>query len=118
MRLKPCHILLPDTVLELRIPGTLPIPMQDLADLRLFMQAMLNRAGVGNLRYGAPASRKKYMRRLALELAAYRKTGNGEHLFNIAVYAWLETVAPQHKHQHFNMAAESVTRGKLGGNIA
>ncbi len=82
------------------------------------MQAMLNRAGVGNLRYGSPATRKRYMTRLGKELRAYRKTGNAEHLFNIGVYAWLETVTPQHLHQFFDMTAESATRGEMGGHIA
>lgn len=117
-RITPYSLQAPDVVLELKLPGTLPIPLEELADLRAFMQAMLYRAGVGNLRYGSPATRKKYLTRLFKELRAYRKTGNAEHLFNVAVYAWLETMTPEHPNQHFSMAAESATRAEMGGAIA
>lgn len=116
-RLKPFSVTAPETVLEIKLPGTVPIPMEDLADLRRFLQAMVYRAGVGNLRYGSPATRKKYLTRMSKELKAYKATGNAESLFNLAVYAWLETVTPEHRNQHFNMAAESVTRGTMGGAL-
>lgn len=112
------HAQLPATVLELRAPGTMPIPLDELVDLRHFLQEVLNRACIGHQRYGSPAARKKYMKRLQMELADYIKTGNAERLFNIAVYAWLETMAPQHPEQHYNLTAESATRAELGGNIA
>lgn len=117
-RLKPYRLEAGETILELKLPGTLPISMDDLVDLRAFLQCVVNRAGVGNVRYGEAATRKKYLTRMRKELRAYAKTGNGENLFNVAVYAWLETLRPQHRHFHFNMNAESVTRGEMGGNIA
>lgn len=116
-RIRPYHFQMPETILELKLPGTLPIPFQDLVEFRAFMQQCLNRAGVGNLRYGPPAVRKKYMTRIRKEFRAYTKTGNAEHLFNIAVYCWLETVQPQHRNQHWDDTAESATRGEMGGNI-
>lgn len=116
-RLTPYNLMAPETVLEIKLPGTLPIPMQDLVELRAFLQAMLFRAGVGHVRYGSPATQKKYLTRLSKELKAYKETGNAESLFNIAVYAWLESFAPEHKNQHWDMAAESVTRGTMGGAL-
>jgi len=58
------------------------------------------------------------MTRLSKELKAYRKDGNIEQLLNIAVYAFLESVAPENPKIHWNAAADSVTRGEMGGEIA
>ena len=104
--------------LEINIVDSISLPPDELADFRAFLQSMANRVCVGNLRYGTPAARKRYMTRLSKELKAYRKTGNAESLFNVAVYAWLETVAPEHRNQHWDEAADSVTRGEMRGNIA
>ena len=108
----------PPITLELKLSSQLPITPEELAELRAFMQSMLYRAGVGNVRYGPPAARKRYLTRMRKELAAYTKTGNAEHLFNIAVYCWLETMAPQHPKQHWDAAVESATRAEMGGHIA
>lgn len=56
------------------------------------------------------------MKRMTIEFQEYRRTGNGEHLFNIANYCILESVAPQNKKYHLNTLVDSVTRGKMGGN--
>lgn len=117
-RLKPYRLEAGQTIMELAMPGTLPISMDDLVDLRAFLQAVVRRAGVGNLRYGEAATRKQYLTRMKKELRAYTKTGNGEHLFNVAAYAWLETLRPQHRAFHLNALAESVTRKEMGGNLA
>lgn len=80
-----------------------------------FLQQMANRRAVGALRYGdIPQRKKKYMDRLEIELEEYRKTGNHEQLLNIAVYAFLESYAPQNGKYHFNPAVDSVTRGTMG----
>lgn len=77
-----------------------------------FIQRMANRIAVGEIRYGKPDAKKKYLTRLKLELKEYNRTGNGEHLFNIANYCYLESVAPEHKNYHEQTNIESVTRGK------
>jgi hypothetical protein len=74
---------------------------------------MANRILQGFCRYGNPHKDKKYLTRLSLELKAYKKTGNAEHLFNIANYASLEYYAPENKKFHFNEFASSATRGKI-----
>ncbi len=79
-----------------------------------FFQRMANRLLVGQLRYGEPVARQKYFERLKLEVKAYQKTGNAEHLINIANYSCLEEIAPCHPKFHFNSEVESVTRKKFG----
>lgn len=86
--------------------------------MRSFMQAQVNRIVVGELRYGAPNRRKKYLTRSRLELRQYSLTGNIEHLLNAANYCFLETYAPQNPKCFFDPAAASATRDHLGGNIA
>ncbi len=54
------------------------------------------------------------MTRLGLELRAYRRSGNREHLLNIANYAYLESQAPENRNFHWDNRAESVTRGHAG----
>lgn len=58
------------------------------------------------------------MTRLSKELKAYRRSGNAEQLMNIAVYAFLESAAPENKLIHWDAAADSATRSEMGGNIA
>jgi hypothetical protein len=82
-------------------------------DFFVFAQRMCNRIGVGHIRYGKPRMRKRYMTRMKMELEAYERTGNCEHLFNIANYAFLESAAPEHSEFHTDNNADSVTRGKV-----
>lgn len=82
-------------------------------DFAAFLNYMSKRIAGGAARYGPPDREKKYMTRLALELKAYRKTGNMEHLINVANYAWLESVAPENKRFHFDNMVDSVTRGRM-----
>lgn len=91
---------------------------EEMAAFARFLQQMMNRRTVGCLRYGSIKKQQKYMSRLAAELKAYREQGNYEQLLNIAVYAFLESFAPENKRFHFDAAATSVTRKKFGGNIA
>lgn len=105
--------------LIITIPDSVKLDMNTTMYFRAFLQGMANRRVVGALRYeDIPDSRKKYLTRLKKELKAYEKGGNFEQLLNIAVYAFLEGVAPQHLKFHFDPNAESVTRAELGGNIA
>ncbi len=76
----------------------------------MFVQKMANRILQGYTRYGGPDKSQKYMTRLRLELRAYKKTGNMEHLYNIANYAHLESIAPENKKFHYDDKADSVTR--------
>lgn len=79
-----------------------------------FVQHQANRLAFGYPRYEAktkgPDPRNKYMTRMKLELKAYKKTGNREHLLNIANYAWLESQAPENKKFHWDATVDSVTR--------
>ena len=88
--------------------------MDTTVEFRAFLQAQVNRRCVGALRYSdKPNARQKYMKRLDLEWKAYKKTGNIEHLANVAVYAFLESAAPQHPKSHWDPTVESATRGKV-----
>lgn len=83
-------------------------------DFKMFYQSMTNRKCVGHLRYGPPQKRQQYIKRLELELKSYKRTGNFEALINIANYAFLESQAPSNKKFHFDPAAASNTRDKMG----
>jgi hypothetical protein len=83
-----------------------------------FVQHQVNRLAFGYAQYeiktGGPCREARYMKRLGLELRAYRRTGNREHLVNIANYAWLESQAPENKRFHWDATVGSATRGKAG----
>lgn len=76
---------------------------------------MANRLAVGEFRYGSPNRRQKYMSRLEKELEAYKESGNREQLINIANYAILESIAPEHPQAHFDNTVASATRHRFGG---
>ncbi len=78
-----------------------------------FIQGMANRIAQGHARYGHPKVEKKYLTRLKLEVKAYQKSGNQEHLINVANYCFLESLEPEHKKSHFDSSIDSATRGKL-----
>lgn len=82
---------------------------------RIFAQGMANRLMAGDARYGAPKASQMYFSRLKEEVKAYNRSGNIEHLRNIANYAFLESMCPEHSKSHDNAAAESATRKKFGG---
>lgn len=82
---------------------------------RDFVQKMSNRMAFGIARYGQPDGEKRYWKRLKMDAKAYDKTGNREHLYNIANYAVLECLAPEHKKHHMDGRVGSVTRGKERG---
>jgi len=96
----------------IRWPRSCGFPAEVFRD---FMQRQANRLTVGHFQYGAPNRRKKYMSRLETELDAYKDTGNREHLINIANYAILESVAPEHPQAHFDNMVASATRHRFGG---
>jgi hypothetical protein len=75
-----------------------------------FSNAMIARLTVGWCRYGEPAGYQLYLTRLEKELARYKQTGNREGLMNIANYAFLESLYPEHPKYHFNPLAKSATR--------
>lgn len=102
---------------QINIPDTMKLDGH-IQEVRGYLQAMVNRILVGELRYGPPNRRKKYMRRMFLELRAYRNSGNFEHLLNLCNYAYLESVAPENRKLYFDPAAASATRDELGGHIA
>jgi hypothetical protein len=96
------------------ISAKIKLPEEDKKKLLEFVQGIVNRRTVGYLRYGPNSRHQRFMSRLAEELKAYRKTGNMEHLFNIAVYAYLESDKPENKRFHYEPRAESATRIKFG----
>ena len=87
----------------------------DHQSVKAFMQQMINRLEQGQARYGKPRIENGYLTRLGLELKAYRRTGNQEHLINIANYCWLERGWPEHKKAHLDVGVGSVTRGRGKG---
>ena len=102
-------------ILELKIPDSIKLDSRTTVEFRAFLQAMVNRKCQGALRYGdRPVARQRYMSRLGKELKAYKQSGNAEQLFNIAVYAFLESAAPENKKIHWDAAVESVTREEFG----
>jgi len=75
-----------------------------------FLQGMVNRILQGQYRYGSPKKDQNYMTRLIMETKAYRRSGNREHLLNIANYAYLESICPENPKFHFDPEAKSATR--------
>lgn len=82
-------------------------------EFRSFLNAISKRILQGRARYGKPEARKKYHTRLKMEVKAYSKTGNIEHLYNIANYCFLESIEPEHPKSGLNAFVNSVTRGKV-----
>ena len=96
--------------LGITIPDSLNVPASEMTAFSRFLQQMTNRRGVGYLRYGLVRHRQGYMSRLEKELAVYKCTGNREQLLNIAVYAFLESYAPENSKYHFDNTVKSATR--------
>lgn len=78
-----------------------------------FLNMMSKRIHQGHARYGPPNVNKQYLKRLQVEIQAYSRTGNMEHLVNVANYCWLESMAPQNPKFHMDSTVGSVTRGKV-----
>ena len=100
--------------LPVTIPDSLAVPIDEVAAFGLFLQMMTNRRAQGYTRYGKVQRRQKYLSRMRREVEAYGKSGNHEQLLNIAVYAFLESYAPENRRYHFNPNADSVTRKEFG----
>ena len=98
--------------LGITIPDSLNVPVSEMSAFKQFLQQMTNRRGVGFLRYGPIKHRQGYMSRMKKELEAYKHTGNREQLLNIAVYAFLESYAPENEKHHFDATVDSITRKK------
>lgn len=86
---------------------------RDKTSFQKFLTRMSMRVAQGHARYGAPDQKKLYLKRIKLEVLAYTKTGNSEHLFNIANYCWLESEKPQNPKFHLDTSVGSATRGKV-----
>lgn len=105
--------------IEIKIPDSLRLDTQTLTQYRAFLQTLMNRRVVGGLRYSQrPKRKQRYLTRIRLELKAYERTGNFEHLLNIANYCFLESEAPENRKFHFDPNADSATRPVVGGSIA
>jgi hypothetical protein len=106
----------------LRSVPTLAQPPAERAAFISFLQHLMDRWQVGYIRYEqknrGPHRRQKYLSRLKTELDTYVKTGNAEQLYNIAMYCYLETRAPEHKSFHFDNTVGSATRGRFKGSEA
>jgi len=79
-----------------------------------YVQWMVNRLLVGGLRYGPASKTQCYYKRAMMELEAYEKTGNMEHLVNVSNYGFLECQTPSIKGAHFANDVKSATRKKFG----
>lgn len=79
-----------------------------------YCQRMANRIMQGHARYGEPKQGLQWIERAELELKAYKRTGNAEHLFNLSNYGFLEYLAPEHPKFHEDGSVGSVTRGAKG----
>lgn len=99
--------------MKLDIGGISILTELQLKKLKTFFESMAHRLIQGDARYGKPHKKKKYLTRLKLEINAYDKTGNAEHLINVANYCWLELMAPEHVNHHLDATVESVTRTKI-----
>ena len=97
-------------ILQLEVPDTIELKNHKKQIFKMFAQTMLNRLFVGEFRYGPAARRQYYFTRLKKEIVAYEKTGNAEHLLNVANYCVLEWITPEHSKHHFNPTVDSVTR--------
>lgn len=96
--------------MNIYFPASIQVSAHELALFKSFLQGMAARWAVGGLRYGTPNSKAKYRSWIDKELKAYDRTGNMEHLVNVAVYAYLEVEAPSHPKFHWDPAAKSATR--------
>lgn len=95
-------------LMEIFFTSKIKIPNQEA--FRQFIQRMAYRVIEGHCRYGAPSKEKLYLTRLMKEIKAYKKTGNAEHLLNVANYCHLEMCAPEHPKHHYDNTVDSVTR--------
>jgi hypothetical protein len=86
--------------------------IDDVWDFLVYLNRQAARWFQGYCRYGNPKRSSRYLSRLKSEVLAYEKTGNAEHLLNIANYSYLESIAPENRKYHFDPTAESATRGK------
>ena len=98
----------------IRFPDSIKLDHEATQGFKQFLQNMADRYMVGGVRYGKPANIRKYLSRLKTELKSYEKTGNIEHLLNVANYAFLESHAPERKKVHHDPTVDSVTRKKFG----
>jgi hypothetical protein len=96
--------------LTIEVPDSLSINHDKIKIFRVFTQSMMNRLLVGELRYGSPKKKQRYLTRLKKEIEHYNSNGNAEQLINIANYCVLEWIAPEHPKHHFDNTIESVTR--------
>lgn len=103
---------------EISIPDSLAVPEVEMHHFKLFLQRMTNRRAQGFARYGRISKSQRYMSRLIAEAQEYKRTGNQEQLYNIGVYCFLESYAPENPKAHFDSEAGSVTRKKFGGGVA
>lgn len=97
---------------RITLPESLAIPAHEMREYWFYLQCMANRRGQGFVRYGPNTKKQKYLDRLKMEVAAYERTGNIEHLYNISNYGYLESAAPQNPKFHWDDTVESVTRKK------
>jgi len=80
-------------------------------EFQRFLDAMSKRIAQGHPTYGDPVnSGQPFLHFLKCELDAYDRTGNRDHLINIANYAWLESIAPQHPNSHMDARTASTRR--------
>jgi len=100
--------------LFMKLPDKIKLEPELRARYQTFLQDMLDRLAIGRLMYGPPNEDRRYLSRLTRELKAYKRTGNQEHLFNVANYALLEFIWPENEKVFIDRLATSETRGMVG----
>ena len=103
--------------IRLDYPLSVSVEKDKIQIFRSITQGMLDRLIIGELRYGPPRKRQKYMTRLLKEAEGYKRIGNAEQLLNIANYCILEWIAPEHPKHHFDPKVESVTRASTESKV-
>lgn len=79
-----------------------------------FVQEMANRINFGHARHGFPNPEADYWHCMEREVEAYHRTGNKEHLYNIANFCELECRVPSHPKHHYKEAKSVNGMGKRG----
>lgn len=81
------------------------IPESEVSGIKVFLQGMLNRIGISHFKYGNMADSYPYkvnaLDCLKERLRKYEQTGNTEWLMDVANFAMIEYMFPDHEQAHF-----------------
>jgi hypothetical protein len=100
--------------MDIHIPEPKIKKVQGLSILEKTLKTIAYHFIQGYIRYGPQHVGLLYLSRLEKELKVYKRTGNYEHLINVAVYVILERIAPEHPKHHYDPYSDSITRKEFG----